>query len=63
MRVGDLVMWIGFPGASKPGPEKIGIIIKEYAFRSDRVDKRFDVMWQGGDFGTSLYPQTIKVMK
>ena len=71
MKEGDLVKWIGFPGASVPpertGPLALGIIIciRRY-LRSWDVDgdyePRYEVAWGDGTIGTNLYEQTIEVV-
>jgi hypothetical protein len=66
MKEGDLVRWIGFPGASihpsKTGPTSIGIVVKIWdAFYNDH-DKRVDVLWGTGTLGKGLYPQTLEVI-
>tara|TARA_E500000331_G_C17010727_1_gene606274 strand:+ start:35 stop:241 length:207 start_codon:yes stop_codon:yes gene_type:complete len=64
---GDLVRWIGFPGADKQGVKitgpscKFGLIIKLYSPQSGS-GTRVDVAWGDGTFGTKLYPQTIEVV-
>ncbi len=67
MAVGDIVKWIGFPGASisptLTGPKQLGVIIKIYdenAFYDS--NQRVDVMWASGNIGEKLYPQTIEVV-
>ena len=67
MKVGDLVKWIGFPGATVPpettGPSEVGIIIDIYVLgKPNSGDQRIDVMWGGGYVGKMLYPQTIEVL-
>ncbi len=67
MKEGDLVKWIGFPGASIEEPEKIGIIIFARRFlNSWDVDgsheSRYDVAWGDGSIGSNLYEQTIEVV-
>ncbi len=67
MKVGDLVHWIGFPGASPEGVKitgpsaKFGLIIEVYSPYSGG-GTRVDVAWSDGSFGTKLYPQTIEVV-
>ena len=51
-------MWIGFPGASKPGPPSIGMVIGV-----DTRSSRLDVLWGGGVIGRALYPETLKIIK
>ncbi len=66
MQVGDLVKWIGYPGAtlhpSKTGPKEVGMIVKIWVSEYNDHDKRVDVMWGGGRLGKGLYPQTIEVI-
>lgn len=66
MRVGDIVRWIGFPGAtprgvSATGPTCTGIIIKIHEGGWSKY--RIDVQWGDGTFGSMLYPQTIEVVR
>ncbi len=66
MKVGDLVKWIGFPGADKhgihaTGPKETGIIIGIYR-KGYRQPLRVTVAWGNGTIGEMLYPQTIKVV-
>ena len=65
MRVGDIVKWIGFPGADEEGvritgPACSGIVLKihEHGVYKFRVD----VQWADGMFGERLYPETIEVI-
>ena len=64
MKVGDLVKWIGFPGASLSaeltGPKEFGIIISIDEFSAQ--DTRINVAWGDGSFGCLLYPGTIEVV-
>ena len=64
MKVGDLVKWIGFPGASIPpdktGPTALGIVIAIY--KIDAHNAKIDVAWGDGTFGHSLYLQTIEII-
>ena len=60
MKVGDIVTWIGFPGADKhgvavTGPSCTGIIVKIY--ERGVYNFRVDVQWADGTFGDRLYPQ------
>lgn len=63
MKVGDLVRWIGYPGASvKPsltGPSQIGLIVNIMRYA---CESRVDVLWGGGKIGKNLYPQTLEVI-
>ena len=65
MKVGDLVKWIGFPGATLPpsrtGPKNPGIIVKVYKDREGRIG-RLDVAWGDGSFGNMLYPGTVEII-
>ena len=65
MRVGDIVKWVGFPGADErgvriTGPDCTGIVVKihERGVYSHKVD----VQWGDGTFGDGLYPETIEVI-
>lgn len=71
MRVGDIVRWIGFPGADPHDVNKIikrvygdfgktGIVLKIY--EAGVYKFRVDVQWGDGTFGECLYPQTIEVV-
>ncbi len=67
MKVGDLVKWIGFPGASQPpdqtGPRATGIIIEVSQIGiPENPGLRITVAWGGGSIGNRLYPQTIEVI-
>ena len=66
MRVGDLVRWIGFPGASihpsRSGPTSLGIVIKMWTSPHNAQDDRVDVLWGEGRIGKGLYPQTLEVI-
>ena len=66
MKVGDLVRWIGFPGASihpsKSGPTSFGIIVKMWISPYNAYDDRVDVLWSEGKIGKGLYPQTLEVV-
>ncbi len=66
VRVGDIVKWIGFPGADArgvrlTGPDCTGIVLKIY--ESGVYKFRVDVQWADGSFGSQLYPETIEVMR
>ncbi len=61
MKLGDLVKWIGFPGATVQPEEKYGIIIKKihtHQISSDRIN----VLWGGGKIGKNLYQETVEVI-
>tara|TARA_B100001113_G_C20987096_1_gene568752 strand:+ start:526 stop:738 length:213 start_codon:yes stop_codon:yes gene_type:complete len=66
MKKGDLVRWIGFPGASihpsRTGPTSIGIVVKIWKSSYNEHDKRVDVLWGTGKLGSGLYPQTLEVI-
>jgi len=64
--VGNLVKWIGYPGACErgilaTGPDVTGIIIC-IARRQHRVPPRVDVLWGDGTIGRGLYVSTIEVI-
>ena len=66
MRVGDIVKWIGFPGASPggvraTGPSCTDIVVKIHEGGWSKY--RIDVQWGDGTFGSMLYPQTIEVVR
>ena len=65
MKVGDIVQWIGFPGATAEGvkitdPGGTGIIVQIY--ETGVYKFRIDVLWRDGTFGNFLYPQTLEVI-
>jgi hypothetical protein len=73
MKVGDLVKWVGYPGASdrgieitnpvQNGPggnEGVGIVVAIH--ESGWLKYRIDVSWSDGSFGNRLYPQTLEVI-
>jgi hypothetical protein len=63
MKVGDLVKWVGFPGATIKFKEKYGIIIsKKSRGIYDQKSDYLDVLWDNGRIGKMLYPQTIEVV-
>lgn len=66
MKPGDLVRWIGFPGAtvhpSTTGPTSIGMIVNVWNSTYNDYDKRIDVLWGEGKIGRGLYPQTLEVI-
>ena len=66
MKVGDLVRWIGFPGATvhpnTSGPTSIGMIVNVWNSTYNDYDKRIDVLWGEGKVGRGLYPQTLEVI-
>ena len=65
MKLGDLVRWIGFPGASPNFDEKhaeaigVGLIVK---VRQIGGSDRFDVVWSDGSLGTRIYPQCLELL-
>ena len=66
MKVGDLVKWIGFPGACDKGvratgPDMPGIIIS-MTRRAYRLPPRLDVLWGDGSVGRNLYVDTVEVI-
>lgn len=62
MKLGDLVKWIGFPGATHVIEEKYGIIIKKiYMHNPDNTD-RINVLWACGTVGKGLYQETVEVV-
>ena len=63
---GDLVRWIGFPGAcpegvKATGPSVPGIVIKVYNSPGSSYE-RVDVLWGDGKKGDLLYPRTLEVI-
>jgi len=72
VKVGDIVRWIGFPGASPEGvkmtgPSCTGIIVRIYSNHEDDETAyvggtRIDVVWADGTLGDMLYPQTVEVI-
>tara|TARA_A100001011_G_C13944763_1_gene688663 strand:+ start:266 stop:469 length:204 start_codon:yes stop_codon:yes gene_type:complete len=62
MKVGDLVRWIGFPGASPPDGRSdvvgVGIIVK---VRRIGLEDRYDVSWSDGSLGTRVYAQCLEL--
>jgi hypothetical protein len=66
MKVGDLVIWTGYPeaspeGVSMTGPDSPGAIVEVYHYGKPS-HPRVDVIWGDGSFGERLYPQTIRVI-
>ena len=63
-KVGSLVKWIGFPGATLPpdltGPSEYGIVVKLWKDHSGNT--RADVHWGDGRYGYLLYINTIEVV-
>lgn len=67
MQVGDLVKWIGFPGAELPGvkltgPDAAGIILEVHRSSHNWVIETVTVAWGDGSIGEYLYPQTLEVI-
>ena len=71
MNIGDLVKWLGYPGASHQenvitGPVTVGIIID--ILSKGRLESnvegmfRYDVAWGDGTIGRMLYPETLEVI-
>ena len=62
--VGDLVKWIGFPGASLPpektGPELSGLVVLVHRTYGEI---RYDVAWGDGRMGWRLYEGTIELVQ
>ena len=61
MKLGDLVKWIGFPGATIPIEEKYGIVIKKIHTHPASSD-RLNVLWGDGTIGRNIYQETIEVI-
>lgn len=65
MKVGDLVRWIGFPGASPKGVEitgpvdHVGIVIRVYRIQGTT---RVNVAWGDNTIGTMIYPATVEIV-
>ena len=63
LKVGDLVKWIGYPGADKEGVKitgprcDTGVVVK--LIQRHNTIERLDVYWSDGTFGIGLYPQTV----
>tara|TARA_B100000287_G_scaffold421805_1_gene462965 strand:- start:245 stop:484 length:240 start_codon:yes stop_codon:yes gene_type:complete len=62
MKLGDLVKWIGFPGATVQPEEKYGIIIKKIYTHPAESSDRINVLWGGGTIGKALYQETVEVV-
>jgi len=65
LKVGDIVRWVGFPGASPEGvritgPRCVGIII--HIHETGWLNYRIDVAWADDTLGNLLYPQTLEVI-
>jgi hypothetical protein len=63
VKVGDLVKWIGFPGATILVDEKYGIIIRKLYTHLPESSDRIDVLWGGGKIGKALYAETIETIQ
>ena len=63
MKVGDVVMFIGFEGVKDTSRQNevkdVGIIVKVHEVYGK---KRYDVSWPGGSFGSWLYPETLEMI-
>ena len=73
IKVGDLVKWIGLPGADPggvkatgPGSPATGIVVRlieDPLVKNDSSNGyRIDVLWDSGKIGTRLYPQSVEVI-
>jgi|TARA_R110000823_G_C15951164_1_gene501768 hypothetical protein len=63
MKKGDLVKWIGFPGASTKPATKYGIVIKTIRSRVfGDTEQRIDVLWGDGRIGRRLYQETMELI-
>ena len=62
MKPGDLVKWIGFPGATVKPEEKYGIIISKMYMHNPGNTDRINVLWGGGTIGKRLYQETVEVV-
>ena len=62
MNLGDLVKWVGFPGATAQPEEKYGIIIKKIYTHLPESSDRLNVLWGGGTIGRGLYQETVEVI-
>ena len=60
MKQGDLVKWIGFPGATTYNV-KYGIVLKKY-HNYGSSGPRVDVLWWDRSIGKRLYVDTIEVI-
>ena len=64
MKVGDVVKWIGFPGATMApkfsGPSTIGIVVEVICYRPRGL--RVSVSWGDGTMGENLYAETLEVI-
>ena len=59
MKVGDLVLWIGFDGVAYDD-QAYGVIISVIKIDAWNEKTRYNVLWCGGTIGHNLYPDTIK---
>ena len=62
MKPGDLVKWIGMPGATVQPEEKYGIIIKKIYTHPAESSDRINVLWGCGTIGKALYQETVEVI-
>ncbi|MDB4337621.1 hypothetical protein OAA09_01225 [bacterium] len=67
MTIGDLVKWIGFPGANPggvvlTGPSVTGIIVEKWVMPASAGVYLYDVVWADGTLGNRLYPQCLQVV-
>ena len=64
MTPGNLVKWIGFPGASRKPEEMYGVILSIVVFNKSKYNeqKRLNILWGGGNIGKMIYPETIEVI-
>ena len=68
MSVGDLVRWVGFPGACEEGVKitspgaDVGLVIS--VTNATRYSTpRVDVLWGNGKVGRALYSETVAVVR
>ena len=62
MQPGDLVKWVGFPGATIEPAEKYGIIISKMYMHNPGNTDRINVLWGCGKIGKHLYQETVEVI-
>ena len=65
MKVGDVVMFVGFPGArvartDRLGLNPIGIILHVHKYLE--FESRYDILWPDGSVGKRLYEETIELI-
>ena len=64
LNVGDLVKWVGYPGADEEGVKitgprcDTGVVVK--LIQRHNTIERLDVSWSDGTLGTGLSPQTVE---